>query len=164
MKLLLEVREQEHVWTCQHKEGFLRSRSTDREVKYGIVNAKGCIGGELQDATNGRAPVNEETAQICIGQQRGSLREWVWHGSVGEAKVCWWVPPYRKNGTQWHSWRPNSGCGHSEVGGGVFQQWQQQQGRQALSWAAMWNFISMAYRLLVIAGVNDSWWWWLYWE
>lgn len=77
MKLLLEVREQEHVWTHQHKEGFLRSRSTDREVKYGIVNANGCIGGELQDATNGRAPVNEETAQICIGQQRGSLREWV---------------------------------------------------------------------------------------
>jgi len=37
----------------------------------------------------------------------------------------------KKNGTHWHSstlaehlWRPNSGCEHSEVVDGAFQQWQ----------------------------------------
>jgi len=39
-----------------------------------------------------------------------------------------------KNGPHQHSltlaerlWKPNSGCEHSEVAGGAFQQWQQQQ-------------------------------------
>ena len=36
-------------------------------------------------------------------QQRGSL----WHGSVDEAKVCHWIPPYGKNGTHWHSFLLN---------------------------------------------------------
>jgi len=26
-----------------------------------------------------------------------------------------------------HLWRPNSGCGHGEAVGGVFQQWQEKQ-------------------------------------
>jgi len=60
-------------------------------------------------------------------QQRGILT--IWHGSVDEAKVCHWIPSCGKNVT-WlhltfaeHWWRPNSGCKHCEVVGGVFQQW-----------------------------------------
>ena len=58
----------------------------------------------------------------------------VWHGSVDEAKMYYWVPPFGQNGTQWcssmfaeHLWRPNSGCEHSEVVGGALQHWWQQQ-------------------------------------
>ena len=58
-------------------------------------------------------------------QQRGTLINDVWHGSVYEAKVCHWIPPCGKIGTHWHSltlaeclWRSKSGCEHSEVVGG----------------------------------------------
>ena len=65
---------------------------------------------------------------------RGALcQNGVWHGSVYGAKVCRWVPPCRKNGTNWHP----SSCwtfvvpkqwmwAHEEVGG-AFQQWWQSQ-------------------------------------
>ena len=50
-----------------------------------------------------------------------------------------WVPRGGNNSPHWHSsmlaeclGRPNSGCEHSEVVGGVFQQWQQQHERQAM--------------------------------
>ena len=43
-----------------------------------------------------------------------------------------------------HFWRPNSGCQHSEVLGGVSQQWQQQYERQAMFWIAMYISMCMA--------------------
>ena len=56
----------------------------------------------------------------------------VWRGSADEAKVWNLIPPCGKSGTHWHSsmlgehlWRRKSECEHSEVVGGVFQQWQQ---------------------------------------
>jgi len=56
----------------------------------------------------------------------------IWHGSAYEGKVCPWIPLCRSNGTHWHSstlaehlWRPESGCEHSEVLSGAFQQWRQ---------------------------------------
>ena len=64
---------------------------------------------------------------------RGSVwQNGAWHGSVYEAMVCHWIPPC---GKKWHPltfidacwsfWRPNSGCEHSELVGGAFQQrWQ----------------------------------------
>ena len=71
---------------------------------------------------------------VTDGSRGAVWQNGVWHGSAYEAKVCHWIPPCRKNGTHWHSlmlaehlWRPNSGCEHSEVVGGAFQQWWQQQ-------------------------------------
>ena len=58
----------------------------------------------------------------------------VWHGNAYESKVYKWIPPCKNYGTPWQSltlpecWqRPNSGCEHSEVVGGVFQLWWQWQ-------------------------------------
>ena len=72
----------------------------------------------------------------CITDgHRGSVwYDGVWHGSVFEVKVCHWIPPWGKNCPYWHSltlgeclWRWNNGCKNSEVAGGAFQQWQQQE-------------------------------------
>ena len=59
--------------------------------------------------------------------QNGIRHERVYEGRVLSSSM--W-----KNGTHWHSlmlgeclWRPNSGCEHSEVEGGIFQQWWQGQ-------------------------------------
>jgi len=55
-------------------------------------------------------------------QQRGSLTKWRLTWKCYEAKLCHWIPPWRKNGTHWHSsmpaeclWRSTSGCEHSEA-------------------------------------------------
>ena len=58
----------------------------------------------------------------------------IWHGSVYEAQVWKWIPPWWRNGTPWHSlmltqhwWRLNSGCKYSELVSSIFQQfWQWQ--------------------------------------
>ena len=68
-------------------------------------------------------------------QQRGSLIKshltWkcVWKKGGG-TELC----HEEKNGSYWHSlilaehsWRPNSGCVHSEIVGSVFEQWWQQE-------------------------------------
>jgi len=47
-------------------------------------------------------------------------------------------------------WRPNSGCEHSEVVSGTFQQWQQQQWSSPLVHIVM----STACRLLFFPGEN----------
>ena len=68
-------------------------------------------------------------------QQRGTLTKcrltWkrVW------SKEAHWIPPCRKDCTQWHTlklvehlWRPGSGCEHGEEAvGGVFQLWWERQ-------------------------------------
>ena len=83
----------------------------------------------------------------------------VWHGREYEAKVWNWIPPCRKNGTHWHSsmlaecfWRPISGCEHSELVSGTFQQWWQQHEGQAMFQTAMRIFMNVAYSFLFIAG------------
>ena len=72
----------------------------------------------------------------CVAEWQIAAEGVVWpngvrHGSVYEAKMYCWVPPCKRNGTHWHSsmlaeclWRPKH---DSEVVGGAFQQWQQQQ-------------------------------------
>ena len=71
---------------------------------------------------------------VTDGSRGAVWQNGVWHGSAYVAKVCHWIPPCSKNGTQWHSsilaecfWRPNSGCEHSEAVGGAFQQWWKRQ-------------------------------------
>ena len=68
------------------------------------------------------------------GSRRAVWQNGVWDESAYEAKMWHWIPPWRKNGTHWHSstlaeglWSPNSGCEHSEAVGGAFQQWWQWQ-------------------------------------
>lgn len=70
--------------------------------------------------------------------QRGCLIKWcltqkcIWSKGMELNSSMW-----KKNGTHWYttlaerSWRSNSGCEHSEVVGGAFQQWWQWHGRQA---------------------------------
>jgi len=72
-----------------------------------------------------------------------------------ETKVCHWMCG---NGTHLHSsmlhkrlWRPNSGCEHSEMLDGLFQQWWQQQWPHPL----MQTFTSVLWRLFFIR----RWWW-----
>ena len=74
-------------------------------------------------------PSHQHSITFCCHVTDGS-RGAVWHGSMYEAEVCLWIPPCRKHSTHWHLlklaecwWRPNSGCEHSEVVGGAFQQW-----------------------------------------
>ena len=68
----------------------------------------------------------------------------MWHGSAYEAKVCHWIPLHRNNGNPCYSlklaeclWKSSSGCEHSKVVGGAFQQWQQRCERQATFWMAI---------------------------
>ena len=84
-----------------------------------------------------------------------------WHESVYEAKVWHWILPGRKSFIHWYSlmlsewsWRWSSGWEHSEVVGGVFQQWWKWDERQATFWMAMQICMSMACRLLIITGKN----------
>ena len=78
-------------------------------------------------------PVSHCILLLCDSQGRRALcQNGVWHGSVYEGKACHWIPPCGKNCTHWHSlmlaerlWRPNSGCEHSELMVGAFQQWWQ---------------------------------------
>ena len=72
------------------------------------------------------------------GSRAAVWQNGVWSGSVNEEKVWNRIPLCGKNGNHWHSLmlaeclrRPNSGCEHSEVMGGAFQQCQQQRGCQA---------------------------------
>ena len=67
---------------------------------------------------------------VTDGSREAVWYNGLWHGSVYGAKVCHSIPPSRKNGTHWYPstlaeylWGPNNGCEHSEVVGGVFQQW-----------------------------------------
>ena len=97
------------------------------------------------------------TFHCCVTDGTGGAlwQNGTWHGSVDEVKVCHWNPSCRKSCTHWHSvtlaeqsWRPNS-----EVVGGAFQQWEQQQ------WVASTGelgqiFTSAACRLLFIGGAN----------
>ena len=79
---------------------------------------------------------NSITCCCCVtnGSREVVWQNGVWCGSAYEAKVWNWIIPCGKNCTHWHSsplaeslWRPNSGCEHSEVQGGAFQQWWQWQ-------------------------------------
>jgi len=51
-------------------------------------------------------------------------------------------------------WKSNSGCEHSKVMCGVFQQWKQQHEKEAPFQMAMKIVISAATRLLFITGEN----------
>jgi len=71
---------------------------------------------------------------VTDGSRGEAWQSYVWYGSVYQAKVCHWITPCGKNGTNWHSlmlaehsWRPNSGWEHSEVVSGALQQWWQWQ-------------------------------------
>ena len=78
------------------------------------------------------------------------------------------IPPCRKNGTQWHPltlaeqlWGPKSGYEYSEMVGGAFQRWWQQQ--QVASTGA--DF----YKHFMQALIHHWWklcsyWWWLCWK
>ena len=99
------------------------------------------------------------TCCCCVtdGSRGAVWQNGVWHKSVDEAKVWNWSPPQRRNGTHWHSltraeclWRPTSGCEHSEVMGGVFQQWWQRQ--WGTSTGAI--FTSTACRLRIIEALK----------
>ena len=81
-------------------------------------------------------PSHQYSITFCCfgtGGSRGAVwQNGVRHESTWEVKVCHWIPPWRKNGTHWHSmmlakrlWGPNSACEHSEMMGGAFQQLQQ---------------------------------------
>ena len=66
-----------------------------------------------------------------------------WHGNVHESIMHHWSPASGKTCTYRYSstfaeyfWRANSGCEHSEVVDGVFQQWLQRE-RQATFWMTM---------------------------
>ena len=91
----------------------------------------------MSEADGGMAVETEPFCQYCIkfcfhltnGSRWAAWQNDIWHGSVYEVKVCHWIPTCGKNVT-WlhltfaeHWWRPNSGCKHCEVVGGVFQQW-----------------------------------------
>ena len=54
-----------------------------------------------------------------------------------------------------HLWRPNSGCVHSEVVGGVFQKWWQWQ------WVTFTgaNFYELAGSCASLMKIHGSWWW-----
>ena len=92
------------------------------------------------------------TCYCCVtdGSRGAVWQNGIWHRSECEAKVCHWIPPCSNNGTHWHSltlaehlWRPNSGCEHTEVVGGVFQQWRQRHERQAIFWRAVHSYNTM---------------------
>ena len=83
---------------------------------------------------------------VTDGSRGAFWQNGIWHGSAYEAKMCHSIHSLRKYCTCWHSlmlakylWRPSSGCGceHSEVVGGVFQQWWHQCETQATFWIAM---------------------------
>ena len=91
---------------------------------------EGDIGGVAVEVE----PSHQHSIPFCCFATAGSKgavwQNGVWHGSAYEAKVCYWIPPCGKSGIHWHSsvfgkclWKWNSGCEHSEVMGGVFQQW-----------------------------------------
>ena len=72
--------------------------------------------------------------RVTDGSRGAVWQNDIWCRSADEAKVCNWILLWRKNDTLWHSsvlaehlCRPNSGCEHSEMVGGAFQQWQQWQ-------------------------------------
>ena len=95
-------------------------------------------------------------------QQRGSLTNGIWRGSVYEAKVYHWIPPCGKKCTHWHSlmlgecfWRPNSGYKRCEAVGGAFQQREQWQGRQATFWVATQSLVHGWWKCIVSGG---DWW------
>ena len=105
------------------------------------------------------------------GGSRGAVwQSGVWHGSAYEAKVCHWIPPWGTNGTYWHSltlaecfWRPSSGCEHTEVIGGAFQQWQERCQKQATFQTVMhschttnWGESQSAHWLRVVTMMKDS--------
>jgi len=116
-------------------------------------------------------PSHQYSITFCccatVGSRGAVWQNGIWHGSVDEAKVCHWIPPCGKDGTHWHSlkldvclWRPNGGCEHSEVVGGAFQQWEQQQ------WvtSAGADFEECGIQALVHCWWMHSWWWWLCWK
>ena len=76
---------------------------------------------------------NPITCCCCVtdGSRGAVWQNAVWHGTGYEAKTRHWIPPCRNSGTHQYSsmitaclWRPNSGCEHSAMVGGAFQQWQ----------------------------------------
>ena len=87
----------------------------------------------------------------------------IWHGSVDEANVPHWIPLWGKDGTHWHSsplaecwWRPSSGCEHSGMVGGAFQQWWQQWERLAMFQTAMHSFQTMKWSVLVSSSMQTD--------
>ena len=92
---------------------------------------------------------------VTGGSQGAVWQKDVWHRSAHEAKVCHWIPPYRKVGTHCHSlklaeclWRPNSGCEHHEAVGVDFSS----SDSKSVSHLLVKIFISMTCRLLFISG------------
>ena len=95
--------------------------------------------------------------RVTDGSRRAVWHSGVWHGSAYKVKACNWIPPCRKNRTHWHSsmlaehsWRPISGCEHSEVVGGAFHSDNSYGGSPLL----VQIFMSMACWLLFIRGQN----------
>ena len=93
------------------------------------------------------------TCRCCVtdGSRGAVWQNGVWHGSACEAEACHWIPGCGKNDSRWHSptlaerfWSPNSGCEHSEVVGGVFQQWRQWHEKQTTFSMAMQTFTGVA--------------------
>ena len=81
-------------------------------------------------------PYHQYSVLFCCcvtdGSREAIWQNGIWHGGVCEPKVCHSIPPCGKNCTHWHPsmraehlWISNSGCEHSEVMGGAFQQWWQ---------------------------------------
>ena len=125
--------------------------------------------------------------RCCVtdGSRGAVCQNGLWHGSDYGAKVCHWLPSCGKNGTQWHSlmhaehlWRPNNGCQHWEMVGGIFQQWWQRCERQATFQTAMCSCHTVKWRTswpahshklpdydqrtvwnLITASVHWKWWW-----
>ena len=88
-----------------------------------------CYGGGM---AVGAEPSHQYSVTFCChvtdGRSGAVWPNYVWHGSVSEAKMWGWIPACRKNCSHWrswmlaeHFWRPNSGSEHSEMVGGVFQ-------------------------------------------
>jgi len=99
---------------------------------------------------------------VTDGSRRVVCQTGAWHGNAFEAKVCYWIPPWREYCTHCH-WstlagcllRRCNGCEHSEVVSGVFQQQCSSSSCETLRHLC-WHFFftSMACRLSVITGEN----------
>jgi len=132
-----------------------------------------CWSRTLDRVVGGMAVEAEPSHQYAIpfcrcvtdGSRRAVWHNGVWHGIESQAKVCHWILPWRKNGIQWHSsmlaellWIPNSGCEHSEVVGGAFQN------SNSASPPLVQMFTSTARRSCSSVTKMHSYWWQLCWK
>jgi len=132
------------------------------------TTSKVCIGGVAVEAE----PFHQYSIAFCCcvtdGSREAVWQNGIWHGSAYQALVCHWIPLCRNNCIRWcsltlaeHWWRPNSGCEHSEMMGGEFQQW----------WPWQWViYVSAVFLNIQHSGSCSSlakmpsYWWWLCWK